>query len=125
MRKPLDVRPDRAHLWSFSRRAWEQMFELAGLEVVYSSEIRVGSYIGGLDWLSIVCGPRDQLRDRRQSLESLPTRDSSAAPRRNRVWGGLSAVLPRARVAKAGSLGPNNSSDGTIALDLPIAGSGE
>ena len=27
MRKPLDATPDRAHLWSFSRRGWEQMFD--------------------------------------------------------------------------------------------------
>jgi hypothetical protein len=43
------VKPDRVHLWSFSLRSWQQMFELAGFEVVYSS------YIGGLDWLSVLC----------------------------------------------------------------------
>ncbi len=65
---PRDVRPDPVHLWSFTRRAWEQMFELAGFEVVYSSEVRVGSYIGGLDWLTIVCGPREQIKARRQAF---------------------------------------------------------
>jgi 2-polyprenyl-3-methyl-5-hydroxy-6-metoxy-1,4-benzoquinol methylase len=63
-----DATPNRAHLWSFSRRGWEQMFELAGFEVVYSSEARVGAYIGGLDWLTIVCGPRELLQARRQTL---------------------------------------------------------
>jgi 2-polyprenyl-3-methyl-5-hydroxy-6-metoxy-1,4-benzoquinol methylase len=69
-----DLTPDPAHLWSFSRRGWEQMFELAGFEVVYSSEVRVGTYIGGLDWLTLVCGPRELLQARRQTLGSLDDR---------------------------------------------------
>jgi 2-polyprenyl-3-methyl-5-hydroxy-6-metoxy-1,4-benzoquinol methylase len=63
-----DTTPDRAHLWSFSRRGWEQMFELAGFEVVYSSEVRVGAYVGGLDWLTVLCGPLQLMKARRQTL---------------------------------------------------------
>jgi SAM-dependent methyltransferase len=68
MGNPRDIKPDPVHLWSFSRRGWEQMFELAGFEVAYSAEVRVGSYIGGLDWLTVVCGPREQLKARRQAF---------------------------------------------------------
>jgi SAM-dependent methyltransferase len=70
MGNPLESKPDPVHLWSFSRHAWEQMFELAGFAVVYSSEVRVGSYIGGLDWLTIVCGPCEQLKARRQAFST-------------------------------------------------------
>jgi predicted RNA methylase len=55
---PHDIGPTPAHLWSFTRRAWEQMFALAGFEVVYSAEVRVGSYIGGQDWLTVICRPK-------------------------------------------------------------------
>jgi 2-polyprenyl-3-methyl-5-hydroxy-6-metoxy-1,4-benzoquinol methylase len=65
---PRDRTPDPAHLWSFSRRGWEQMFALAGFDVVYSSEVRIGTYIGGLDWLTVVCGARELLRARRETL---------------------------------------------------------
>jgi 2-polyprenyl-3-methyl-5-hydroxy-6-metoxy-1,4-benzoquinol methylase len=92
MKNPRDVRPDHVHLWSFSLRSWQQMFELAGFEVVYSSEVRVGSYIGGLDWLSVLCGPRRELTGRRQELgdayarrwkrRPLEQRRSAAAPPR-------------------------------------------
>jgi hypothetical protein len=68
MNNPRDIRPDPVHLWSFTRHGWEQMFALAGFEAVYSAEIRVGSYIGGLDWLTIVCGPREQMKARRQAF---------------------------------------------------------
>lgn len=68
LNQPKSSKPDRVHLWSFSRRSWEQMFALAGLDVVYSSETRVGGYIGGLDWLSMASGPIDQLRERRTAL---------------------------------------------------------
>ena len=44
------------------------MFELAGFEVVYSSEVRIGSYIGGMDWLSMLCGPKTQLKEQRVKL---------------------------------------------------------
>lgn len=68
--QPRDARADRVHLWSFSRRSWEQMFGLAGFEVVYTSEVRIGTYIGGLDWLSVICGPLSELRQKRKSLNS-------------------------------------------------------
>ncbi|HEY1960868.1 MAG TPA: class I SAM-dependent methyltransferase [Rhizomicrobium sp.] len=71
-RSPRNAQPDRVHLWSFSRKAWERMFALAGFDVVFSSEARVGSYIGGLDWLNIMCGPRDYLREHRQDLRVPP-----------------------------------------------------
>jgi 2-polyprenyl-3-methyl-5-hydroxy-6-metoxy-1,4-benzoquinol methylase len=67
---PAEIRPDPVHLWSFSRKSWEQLFELAGFEVVYTSEVRIGSYISGLDWLSTVCGPREELHDKRTSLKA-------------------------------------------------------
>lgn len=70
LERPDDRAPDRSHLWSFSREAWEQMFRAAGLEPVISSETRVGSYVGGLDWLSMVSGPKALLESRRQSLQA-------------------------------------------------------
>jgi 2-polyprenyl-3-methyl-5-hydroxy-6-metoxy-1,4-benzoquinol methylase len=67
---PTDTKPDRVHLWSFSRKSWEQLFELAGFEVVYTSEVRIGKYISGLDWLTTVCGPRAELHDKRKNLKA-------------------------------------------------------
>ena len=58
-------KPDRVHLWSFSRDGLEKMLDMAGLEVVYSAETRVGSYIGGLDWLTVVCGNKALMKKRR------------------------------------------------------------
>jgi 2-polyprenyl-3-methyl-5-hydroxy-6-metoxy-1,4-benzoquinol methylase len=63
---PFDAKPDKVHLWSFTLRGWEKMFELAGMKPVYSSEVRVGSYVGGLDWLGIVCGPQAEIMSNRQ-----------------------------------------------------------
>jgi 2-polyprenyl-3-methyl-5-hydroxy-6-metoxy-1,4-benzoquinol methylase len=71
---PKYSRPDRAHMWSFSRRGWEQMFELVGFEVVYTSEVRIGTYLGGCDWLTIVCGPRKLLSATRETLGATPAR---------------------------------------------------
>ncbi len=68
--KPKDTKPDRVHFWSYSRKGWQQMFELAGFEVIYSAETRVGSYIGGLDWLTMLLGPRAECVARRQELGS-------------------------------------------------------
>jgi hypothetical protein len=46
------------------------MFKIAGFEPVFSSEVRVGGYIGGLDWLTVVFGPAgDWKRDRVSSDE--------------------------------------------------------
>lgn len=66
--KPFDSESDNVHLWSYSREGWEEMFRLAGFNPIYSSEARVGSYVGGLDWLTIICGPVDQIRARRKNL---------------------------------------------------------
>ncbi|ESR22904.1 methyltransferase domain-containing protein [Lutibaculum baratangense] len=59
---PFDAAPDVQHLWSFSRAGWERMFEIAGLTPVYASESLVGHYIGGLDWLTMIAGPKDVMR---------------------------------------------------------------
>jgi 2-polyprenyl-3-methyl-5-hydroxy-6-metoxy-1,4-benzoquinol methylase len=80
LKSPRDVKPDRVHLWSFSLRSWQQMFKLAGFEVVYSSEVRVGSYIGGLDWLSVLCGPQSELTGRRQELGETYARGRKRRP---------------------------------------------
>ena len=58
-------RPDPVHLWSFSREGLETMLDMVGLEVVYSAETRVGSYISGLDWLTVLCGNKALLKERR------------------------------------------------------------
>lgn len=50
---PDDCEPDPIHLWGFNRQAVERFFALAGLDVVMSSETRVGSYLKGLDWLTV------------------------------------------------------------------------
>ncbi|MEM1384083.1 MAG: class I SAM-dependent methyltransferase [Pseudomonadota bacterium] len=65
---PTNINPDPRHLWSFSRESWETMFQAAGLEPVISSEVRVGRYMGGLDWLTMVSGPKDRIRARRDDL---------------------------------------------------------
>ena len=72
LRAARDTKPDPVHLWSFTRKVWEQMFALAGFEVIYSSEVRLGSYFGGLDWLSAICGPRAYLHDNRTTLSAQP-----------------------------------------------------
>lgn len=63
--KPLMRKPDPVHLWSFSREGLEDMLKIAGLDVIYSSEVRVGSYIGGLDWLTVVCGDKELFKEKR------------------------------------------------------------
>lgn len=65
---PADHRVDPVHLWSYSRTGWEQMFAVAGLTPVYANEARAGTYVGGLDWLTMICGPRDWLRKNRLRL---------------------------------------------------------
>lgn len=65
---PFDRKLDGVHLWSFSRKSWEQMFELAGLETVISGEMRIGAYLKGLDWLTMVAGPRDLMAARRTNI---------------------------------------------------------
>jgi hypothetical protein len=70
---PMDDKPDRVHLWSYSREGWEELFRLAGFSPVYSSETRVGAYVGGLDWLTMICGPVDQIRAQRTAMWAEPS----------------------------------------------------
>jgi hypothetical protein len=51
------------------------MLGLADFEVIHSSEVGIDSYIGGLDWLTVVCGPREGKRRVRLTL-----RDDIAVP---------------------------------------------
>ncbi len=46
--------PARAHTWSFRREGYEAVFEAAGMQIQYSSEVRIGSYNKGHDWLTVV-----------------------------------------------------------------------
>lgn len=64
---PLSADLDRVHLWSFSRAGWEAMFEAAGFTPVYANEAHVGRYIGGLNWLTLIAGPREEMISRRTS----------------------------------------------------------
>ena len=57
-------KPDPVHLWSFSREGLERLLGMAGLDVIYSAETRVGSYIGGPDWLTVICGDKSLYRFR-------------------------------------------------------------
>ncbi|HEY9815695.1 MAG TPA: class I SAM-dependent methyltransferase, partial [Candidatus Obscuribacterales bacterium] len=68
--KPFTKQPDPVHLWSFSREGLEKMLDIAGLEVVYSAEIRVGSYVGGLDWLTVVCGDKALFKEKRTDWQN-------------------------------------------------------
>lgn len=63
--KPMVAHEDKVHLWSYTQASWCQMFALAGLEPVTSIESKVGTFIGGLDWLSLVCGPSEEMRSMR------------------------------------------------------------
>jgi len=65
MMRPWLADPDHVHYWSFSRQGWQDLFEYYGFEVLYMAEQYVGEYIGGLDWLSIVCGPRTLMKELR------------------------------------------------------------
>jgi len=46
--------PAREHTWSFRREGYEAVFQAAGMQVQYSSEVRIGSYLKGHDWLTVV-----------------------------------------------------------------------
>ncbi|KFI23336.1 hypothetical protein HW44_03635 [Nitrosococcus oceani] len=54
LQETLSFMPNRAHIWSFARTGFEGMFEDIGFKVIYSSEVRVGTYLGGLDWLAVI-----------------------------------------------------------------------
>ncbi|MCA9304453.1 MAG: class I SAM-dependent methyltransferase [Phycisphaerales bacterium] len=45
--------PARAHTWSFKREGYEALFKEAGMKITYSSEVRIGSYLGGHDWVTV------------------------------------------------------------------------
>lgn len=60
-------KPPKAHVWSYERAGYEAIMEAADLEITYSAEIRVGSYVGGHDWLLVV-GSRGPGLPRRLSL---------------------------------------------------------
>lgn len=45
--------PAREHTWSFKREGYEALFKAAGMKITYSSEVRIGSYLGGHDWLTV------------------------------------------------------------------------
>ena len=49
-----DSKPDPVHLWSFTSIAIIKMLQQINLNVVYHSEIGVGRYTKGLDWLTVV-----------------------------------------------------------------------
>lgn len=46
-------KPHKSHLWSFTRQGYEALFRKAGFEITMSAELRIGSYIGGFDWLFV------------------------------------------------------------------------
>lgn len=54
LNKSEDSTPDPVHLWSFSADAIITMLEQLGLKVVYHSEVHVGQYTKGLNWLTVV-----------------------------------------------------------------------
>jgi|SRR5690606_18846865 len=49
-----DSSPDPVHLWSFTTNAIIKMIDKMELKTIYHSEIGVGSYTKGLDWLTVV-----------------------------------------------------------------------
>lgn len=49
-----DSSPDPVHLWSFTTNAIIKMLDKMELKTIYHSEIGVGSYTKGLDWLTVV-----------------------------------------------------------------------
>ncbi|TDR23773.1 methyltransferase domain-containing protein [Marinicella litoralis] len=51
---PLDKKPDPVHLWGFTRESMEHIFKTTGLEILLSTENKIGYYGEGLDWLTII-----------------------------------------------------------------------
>lgn len=49
-----DSSPDPVHLWSFTTSSMIKMLEKLGLKIIYHSEIGVGRYAKGLDWLTVI-----------------------------------------------------------------------
>lgn len=54
--------PAREHTWSFAREGYEALFKAAGMQIQYSSEVRIGSYHGGHDWLTVAGGFGDGIK---------------------------------------------------------------
>ncbi|WP_395375977.1 class I SAM-dependent methyltransferase [Marinicella sp. W31] len=46
--------PDKTHLWGFSRQSMEAMIKQTDMEMLYCNETRIGDYLRGLDWLTVV-----------------------------------------------------------------------
>jgi len=65
MDSPYNDRIDPVHLWSFDRESYSRLGELTRLEVVSTTETRVGTYLGGLDWLTVIFGPVERFSNRR------------------------------------------------------------
>jgi len=49
------------HLWSFNLVSYSLLGELSGFKVVTTTETKVGKYLGGLDWLTVIFGPHEIL----------------------------------------------------------------
>lgn len=58
-------KPHKSHLWSFTRDSYEALFRKAGFEITMSSELRIGSYIGGFDWLFVAAAKPGRRLQRR------------------------------------------------------------
>lgn len=54
-----DSSPDPVHLWSFTTNSMIKMLGKLGLNIIYHSEIGVGRYTKGLDWLTVVAAKPD------------------------------------------------------------------
>lgn len=54
-----DSSPDPVHLWSFTTDSMIKMLEKLGLKIIYHSEIGVGRYTKGLDWLTVIAAKPD------------------------------------------------------------------
>ena len=46
--------PSKGHVWGFRRAGYEAVFKEAGLDIAMSSEVRIGAYSRGNDWLTVV-----------------------------------------------------------------------
>ncbi|MCI0363943.1 MAG: methyltransferase domain-containing protein [Phycisphaerales bacterium] len=53
--------PALAHVWSFGRAGYEAIFRHAGFRINLSLEARIGTYIGGHDWVTVVGAKGDLL----------------------------------------------------------------
>jgi hypothetical protein len=49
------------HIWTFDRQGFEDICRAAGLTPTFANEALIGSYCGGADWLTVVCGRNRKL----------------------------------------------------------------